>query len=101
MNGHRIVNTSHIFCVGTTILCNRERMSPPYRIDVIGPAEAMKQALDESALMKRMTDPKYGLRIKWEVKDDLVLPAYVPEGGSRNLGDLLQPVQGGTGKADG
>lgn len=36
VNGERIVSSTGINCVGTTILCNTKRMAPPYVISAIG-----------------------------------------------------------------
>jgi uncharacterized protein YlxW (UPF0749 family) len=36
LNGERIVSSTGINCVGTTILCNTKRMAPPYVIAAIG-----------------------------------------------------------------
>jgi uncharacterized protein YlxW (UPF0749 family) len=36
VNDERIITTTGLSCVGTTILCNTRRMAPPYRIVAIG-----------------------------------------------------------------
>ncbi|MGH2406178.1 MAG: DUF881 domain-containing protein, partial [bacterium] len=36
INGERIVSSTGINCVGTTILCNTKRVAPPYVITAIG-----------------------------------------------------------------
>ncbi|MDR7521885.1 MAG: DUF881 domain-containing protein [Armatimonadota bacterium] len=36
LNGERVVSSTGITCVGTTILCNTKRMAPPYVIKAIG-----------------------------------------------------------------
>jgi len=41
INGERIVTSTGINCVGTTILCNTKRMAPPYFITAIGDASRM------------------------------------------------------------
>jgi uncharacterized protein YlxW (UPF0749 family) len=47
LNGERIVGSTGINCVGTTVLCNTKRMAPPYTITAIGDARRM------SAYVKR------------------------------------------------
>lgn len=41
VNGERIISSTGINCVGTTILCNIRRLAPPYRVVAVGPADAM------------------------------------------------------------
>ncbi|MGH2436258.1 MAG: DUF881 domain-containing protein [bacterium] len=41
VNGERIIASTGINCVGTTILCNIKRVAPPYEIIAIGPADEM------------------------------------------------------------
>jgi len=41
VNGERVVASTGLNCVGTTILCNVKRMAPPYRIVAVGPPEEM------------------------------------------------------------
>jgi uncharacterized protein YlxW (UPF0749 family) len=41
LNGERIVGSTGINCVGTTVLCNTKRMAPPYHITAIGDPRRM------------------------------------------------------------
>jgi uncharacterized protein YlxW (UPF0749 family) len=45
VNGERIVTSTGINCVGTTILCNTKRMAPPYVITAIGDPRRLGQYL--------------------------------------------------------
>jgi uncharacterized protein YlxW (UPF0749 family) len=45
INGERIVSSTGINCVGTTILCNTKRLAPPYVITAIGDAARMQHYL--------------------------------------------------------
>ena len=45
VNGERIVSSTGINCVGTTILCNTKRVAPPYVITAIGDPARMRQYL--------------------------------------------------------
>lgn len=45
VNGERIVSTTGITCVGTTILCNAKRMAPPYVVAAIGDPAALQDYL--------------------------------------------------------
>lgn len=45
VNGERVVSSTGITCVGTTILCNTKRMAPPYVIAAIGDPEHLSAYL--------------------------------------------------------
>ncbi|MGQ0551544.1 MAG: DUF881 domain-containing protein [Armatimonadota bacterium] len=45
LNGERIVASTGINCVGTTILCNTKRVAPPYVITAIGDPARLRQYL--------------------------------------------------------
>jgi uncharacterized protein YlxW (UPF0749 family) len=45
VNGERIVSSTGINCVGTTILCNTKRMAPPYVLAAIGDAKVLQEHL--------------------------------------------------------
>jgi uncharacterized protein YlxW (UPF0749 family) len=45
VNGERIVSSTGITCVGTTILCNTKRMAPPYVIAAIGDPVRLQEYL--------------------------------------------------------
>jgi uncharacterized protein YlxW (UPF0749 family) len=46
--GQRVVATSAVRCVGNTLLINGLLVGRPFRIEAIGPADAMRAALDRS-----------------------------------------------------
>jgi len=46
VNGERIVSSTGVNCVGTTIICNVKRLAPPYRIVAIGPPDEMLAYLE-------------------------------------------------------
>jgi uncharacterized protein YlxW (UPF0749 family) len=50
INGERIVNSTSIYCVGSTVLVNDTRLSPPYEIRAIG---------DPSRLLDYVENPGY------------------------------------------
>jgi uncharacterized protein YlxW (UPF0749 family) len=45
VNGERVVSSTGINCVGTTILCNAKRLAPPYVITAIGDPDVLLAAL--------------------------------------------------------
>lgn len=76
--GQRVIATSAVRCVGNTLLLNGEVYSPPFRVDAIGPYQAMQRALDRSpgvALFKQAAG-YYGLGYTVESQNRLSLPAF-------------------------
>jgi uncharacterized protein YlxW (UPF0749 family) len=76
--GQRVIATSAVRCVGNTLLLNGEVFSPPYRIEAIGPSEAMVRALDASPGVALFTQAAAYYGLGWTVESDaqLRLPAY-------------------------
>ncbi len=62
VNSERVILSTTVNAVGNSILINRTRVTPPFRIKVIGPSEQILQRLnDQSAypdLYKRIEDGK-------------------------------------------
>ena len=50
--GQRVIATSAVRCVGNTLLLNGEVYSPPFRVEAIGPADAMSKELGRSPGVK-------------------------------------------------
>jgi uncharacterized protein YlxW (UPF0749 family) len=76
--GQRLIATSAVRCVGNTLLLNGRVYSPPYRIEAIGPADAMSDELSRSpgVTLYRQAAAYYGLRYSVESQPRLDLPAY-------------------------
>lgn len=76
--GERIVSTSAVRCVGNTLLVQGRLIGPPFVIKAIGPAAAMRAALDVEpglVLFRRYVDD-FGLRFDVAGASTLHLPAY-------------------------
>lgn len=76
--GERMVSTSAVRCVGNTLLIQGRLVGPPFVISAIGPAEAMRSALDVEpgvALFQRYVDD-FGLTYSVTTRSTLHLPAY-------------------------
>lgn len=73
----RVVNSTSIYCVGSTILVNDTRMSPPYKIVAIGPP-AMEEILNSPARLQRLklNVRQYGVQFKVAQAKDLLVPAF-------------------------
>jgi uncharacterized protein YlxW (UPF0749 family) len=76
INGIRVVNTSGIYCIGPTILCNKERMTPPYRISALGPASMMYNAVVSDQVINQLTIPEIGIIANVEKIDEVVIPPF-------------------------
>lgn len=76
VNDLRIVNSSEIFCVGTTILCNNQRMTPPYIIKAIGPAEELRLAVERDPLYTQLTAPPYNIRLDIKSEPRILIKSY-------------------------
>jgi uncharacterized protein YlxW (UPF0749 family) len=78
VNGERFVNSTSVYCVGSTILINDTRTSPPYKIVAVGNPAQMKLALDDgnslADLKSRAT--VYGLVLKIDNSGTFTLPAF-------------------------
>lgn len=81
VNDERIMATTSIYCVGATIMVNDTRMSPPYVIRAIGPAERQESLLKSASLLGDLKSrvSSYGLELKTAQMSEILIPAY--EGG--------------------
>lgn len=81
VNGERIVATTSIYCVGSTIMVNDTRIAPPYIIRAIGPGDYQSALLKSPAFLSdlRSRVSSYGLELKVAQLGELLIPAY--EGG--------------------
>ena len=78
VNAERIVATSSIYCVGSTIMVNDTRLSPPYVIHAVGNSITQEDVLRNPAHLqeiKRRAD-LYGVQFKVDRRKLLSLPAY-------------------------
>jgi uncharacterized protein YlxW (UPF0749 family) len=79
INGERLVPTSSIYGVGSSVLVNTAFLSPPFRIEAIG-AEGLDTAFQaDPAFVGRVGQriSVYGLEFAVEASPELVLPAFI------------------------
>jgi uncharacterized protein YlxW (UPF0749 family) len=78
INGERLVTTSSIYCVGSTILVNNTRLSAPYELTVIGNPQALEEAMNNPNILKSLkTRVKvYGLQFKLVKHREVAVPAF-------------------------
>lgn len=75
VNDERIISTTGLSCVGTTILCNTRRMAPPYRIVAIGdPAALTAAAQARGGILAQLRTFEFPVTVT--AGTDLVAPAY-------------------------
>jgi uncharacterized protein YlxW (UPF0749 family) len=78
VNGERIVGNTSIYCVGTTVIVNATRLSPPYEIRAIGNSAGLEAALRGSTQMEKLNQRAeiYDLPINIEQQKDVYVPGY-------------------------
>ena len=79
VNEERIVASTSVYCVGSTIMVNDTRLSPPYSVSAIGDPEALYRIVMDSAYLVdlRRRVQEYGLELTVGWQNDVVLPAYI------------------------
>lgn len=78
LQGQRIVSTSSITCVGSTVVIDGVPYAPPYEIEAVGEVSAMSFSLSTSPQVtnyKRYAET-YGLGLDIRSAEELSLPAY-------------------------
>lgn len=75
----RLVMTTSIYGVGASILVNTAFLSPPFRIEAIGPDGLADRFLAHPAYLTRVSEriEAYGLQFAWEARDEITLPGFV------------------------
>lgn len=78
INKQRIIFTSTIASVGTTILVNNSRIAPPFTIDVVGDSELIIQKLSGSQLLKTLYKRSQNGNVVMNVepKNTVTIPIY-------------------------
>jgi uncharacterized protein YlxW (UPF0749 family) len=76
VNDQRIVNSSYVFCIGPTILCNMQRLTPPYVIQAIGDPQLMADAIRKDPMLSLRQTPEIGLIVQVEQQGEQTCPAF-------------------------
>lgn len=78
INGERIVSTTSIYCVGTTIMVNDTRLSPPFEIVAIGDAAALERALNDPQALRSFKESvrRYNLVFTVSREREVRVPAF-------------------------
>ena len=78
INGERLVNVSSVYCVGSTILVNDTRLSPPYDVRAIGDPTRLEQVMQDAKNLAKLRSrvKAYGIQFRVAQQKDVVVPAY-------------------------
>ena len=78
VNGQRVIATTSVYCVGSTIMVNGALLSPPFNIPVIGPQNAILGAFDDPGQLKDIKARRdvYGLGFRVTRASAISVPAY-------------------------
>ncbi|MDD2533765.1 MAG: DUF881 domain-containing protein [Eubacteriales bacterium] len=76
VNDQRIVNASYVFCIGPTILCNMQRLTPPYIIQAIGQPTALASAIERDPMLSLRQSSEIGLIVQVKQLELVICPAY-------------------------
>jgi uncharacterized protein YlxW (UPF0749 family) len=90
VNGLRITNASAVTCIGSTILCNQQRMTPPYVIRAIGDPAAMAAAIRSDQAFADRQIPETALQVKVAESTEVVVPPFAEADRFRQYIDLLE-----------
>jgi uncharacterized protein YlxW (UPF0749 family) len=78
VNGERLVNSTSLYCVGSTILCNNTRLSPPYEIRAIGVPASLEEPLRNPANLQKLKSRTklFGIQFEFITIKETTIPAY-------------------------
>jgi uncharacterized protein YlxW (UPF0749 family) len=78
VNDERIVGSSSIYCVGSTIMVNGTLMSPPFTVVVIGPQNELLATYDDPTQLRDIKQRRdvYGLGFRVSRAGGLRIPPY-------------------------
>jgi uncharacterized protein YlxW (UPF0749 family) len=78
INEERIVGSSSIYCVGSTIMVNGTLMSPPFKVLVIGPQNDLLATYDDPTQLRDIKQRRdvYGLGFRVSRASALRVPPY-------------------------
>ena len=78
INDERIVGSSSIYCVGSTIMVNGTLMSPPFSVMIVGPQDKLLAAYDDPNELRDIKQRRdvYGLGFRVSRASAVKVPAY-------------------------
>ncbi|MSQ36966.1 MAG: DUF881 domain-containing protein [Chloroflexi bacterium] len=78
VNDERIVGTSSVYCIGSTITVNGTLMSPPFQVAIIGDPAALLAAFEDPAQLRDIKQRRdmFGLGLRVTRASALRVPEY-------------------------
>jgi uncharacterized protein YlxW (UPF0749 family) len=78
INDERLVGSSSVYCLGSTVIVNDTRLSPPYTIRAIGNPRIQQDYLRNPSYLTGLKEKQrlHGLRFQIESASDVALPAF-------------------------
>ena len=78
IQGHRIISTTGIKCVGNSVVLHGVPYLPPYRISAIGDPARLRQALEDSKYIENLQDYVVRFKLGYDIAPErsVDLPAY-------------------------
>ncbi|MGI6333975.1 MAG: DUF881 domain-containing protein [Saccharofermentanales bacterium] len=92
INGNRLVNASDLKCIGLTIRCNQQRLSPPYVILALGDPIRLSEAIEHDQTFNFRQMPGIDLIVRAQKSDRIVIPAYAESDNIERFIDMLEVV---------
>jgi uncharacterized protein YlxW (UPF0749 family) len=79
VNDERIVGNTSVYCVGSTVMVNTTRLSPPYVIRAIGEPGILVEVLRNPSYLTslRQKGERYGIKFQVAQSAKMTLPAYI------------------------
>ena len=79
VNDERIVSNTSVYCVGSTVMVNTTRLSPPYTIRAIGEPGILAETLRNPSYLTslRQRVERYGIKFQVAQSAKTTLPAYI------------------------
>ena len=78
VNDERIVGTSSVYCIGSTITVNGTLMSPPFQVAIIGEQGALLAAFQDPTQLRDLKQRRdvFGLGLRVNRSSALGVPAF-------------------------
>lgn len=78
INDERLVSQSSVYCVGSTVMVNDTRLSPPYQIRAIGDPQVQVDYLRNPSYLKSLKEKQrlYDVRVEIKPMTSVAVPAY-------------------------
>jgi uncharacterized protein YlxW (UPF0749 family) len=79
VNDERVVGNTSVYCVGSTVMVNATRLSPPYVIRAIGEPGVLMETLRNPSYLSslRQRAERYGIKFQVTQVSKMTLPAYI------------------------